>query len=1377
MRKNLTYLVVIAVAALLSLPVQAQNSFTKKAALGKGQPMRTGMYDKTAVRKAKAAKAMEAKTTSFAEVKGEDAIAIAKAAKEADTTVGKSFAKWNWAAHATPKFVSKSGMGNMSIKRLNKDKKTLIRDLQRSTLSALTIAGTPRMAAPRKAETVDANGIITEPDEGETKHYLRSGSAWIYNSDTGGYDEGVIDGTYMTIVETADGTVYLKDIITGIAAGNWVKGTKEGNTITVPTEQVIYYNSSYSLPYTLIWSVWSDDEGDFVVDDSKSEITFTVDGDAISLEGSDADHVIDGCYTYYGTTYCFGAGEYNVTYTIDADYAPLGTDLVELPEGATVEEWYAETSNYSNGNSSTTTGTAKVAFVDSEVYIAGIFTHTPDAWIKGTLDGTTVTFKSKQYLGTIAAYGDLPVWAIGCNGSSLVNTFKFTYDAEAQSLTLNEGSEVLSNGKEDAIYYAQWIEGLFLSAEAPAPTQIDVLPYSNNFDDADMQKHFSVIDANEDGTTWGINSGAFAINYADNNDDWVVSPAIKLAAGKKYHFAIDSWVRSTNYPETFEVKAATEATAEALAAGTEVLAEQSISNTASQTFETEEFTVAESGYYYIGIHNTSADQWTQYVDNFLIEAMPISAPYTGDFMVEGTMDDFSTLDANGDENTWKWSESYGAYYIYSSTNNADDYLILPIKLEAPKNYNITVTASAASASYPEKFEVKVGKEATVEGLNITAISETTVNTNVDTEYEGSFTTDEAGTYYVAIHATSAADMWRLNIKKVVIEAGADGTAPAAPENFTVTPVEDVLAANIALTAPTKTIEGADLATGDIAKIEVLRDGNVIKTFEAPNPGDELSFTDEAEDLTIGTHKYQAISYATDGIGGKTEEVEVFLTATLTVPYIADFTVEGTFDAFQVINNNGDGKTWAWNSSNFAYYGYDSTNDADDYLVTSPILLEAGKNYNVIVNARASGYNERFEVLVGKTADADGLNITAIGPTELTGSAYADYEGTFTVDEDGKYFVAIHAISDADMYNLCVSKLTIEKGAEPTAPAAVSDFSATAGEQGALEVNISYSAPVAAIDGSELTGNVDVSIYRDDAVINTTSVPVGSVQTYKDTDVEDGKTYTYYIVAANESGNGQKSEKVSVFVGHDELGPVENFEVASSTATTITFNWDEVVGLNGGYVDASGVEYSIYTLAIETDPNWGFQYLVADEKLGSVTGETEATVDFNVDEGEQQYKYFGISTKTATAEETDPAEVYTYLIVGAPEELPIEEGFTGSSLHYNWNSNAASLSVSEEATDGDGVALALLSDEEDQTIYFQLDKVNLNGAANPCIIFDVKSDAISSVRVYGSADGGEKTVLQTINVSGEYTTVKVPLTGINGERYSTVGFEADRKSVV
>ena len=415
--------------------------------------------------------------------------------------------------------------------------------------------------------------------------------------------------------------------------------------------------------------------------------------------------------------------------------------------------------------------------------------------------------------------------------------------------------------------------------------------------------------------------------------------------------------------------------------------------------------------------------------------------------------------------------------------------------------------------------------------------------------------------------------------------------------------------------------------------------------------------------------------------------------------------------------------------------------------------------------------------VGQEATAAGLNQTVIPETVVGTGNFDDYEGEFTVSANGIYYIAIHAISDADKLNLCVSKLSIEAGAEPTAPAAT-ELTATPGAEGALNVDLSFTAPANAVDGSALSGTEDVKIYRDDALVNTlTGVAPGSAQTWTDTNVEDGKTYVYYVVAANESGDGQKSNKVSVFVGQDTPAVVTGFEKTADTPTSLTFAWDEVTGANGGYVNPANAEYGIYKLAIESSI-FG-NYLVEDGILGTVTGETTGTFDYPVDEGEQDIQYFGASVKIGE-NETDPTYAYTYALVGAPYELPIEEGFTGSTLHYVWDSSDnARLGVTDDTSDGDDAALALQATGEAGEVTFFTGKVNLNPAANPTIIFDAKkgTSSVSALTIFVLSPDGTSTDVETVTLTDEYQSFKVsiPSSAKNG-RYNQVGFKANFPAV-
>ena len=108
----------------------------------------------------------------------------------------------------------------------------------------------PMKTPEATGEVVDEHGIITSPAAGVEKTYVRTGQCYISQSQTVKQMEQ--SGT-ITIVECSDGTVYIKDIIAYNPCGTWVKGTKEGNTITIPTMQPLIYIGSKGANASIKW--------------------------------------------------------------------------------------------------------------------------------------------------------------------------------------------------------------------------------------------------------------------------------------------------------------------------------------------------------------------------------------------------------------------------------------------------------------------------------------------------------------------------------------------------------------------------------------------------------------------------------------------------------------------------------------------------------------------------------------------------------------------------------------------------------------------------------------------------------------------------------------------------------------------------------------------------------------------------------------------------------------------------------------------------------------------------------------------------------------------------------------------------------------------
>ena len=892
------------------------------------------------------------------------------------------------------------------------------------------------------------------------------------------------------------------------------------------------------------------------------------------------------------------------------------------------------------------------------------------------------------------------------------------------------------------------IQWLTIKEDKPV---IDVLPYENALNTEALFGEFTVLDVNGDGKTWGFDAtNKFAAySYSSNNaaDDWFVSPAIKLEAGKAYHIALDA--ANYGYPERFEVKLGKELSADALT--TEVIPATDVTEKDFITYENEQVTVPETGYYYIGIHAISdPDEFKLFVKNFVVEAgLDPAAP--------AAVDNFNVAAADG---VLEATISFNAPTKTIGGQNLEDLDGIIVKRDGNviKEF-INAEGQIAWIASEQNYENEQSVESIDFGSGVTAALAAGGNSNAPKYYNSG----EA----LRMYANNTLTIKGNGIKKVTFTlTGNDKQKKLAADKG-----DYALEGNIGTWtgAADEIVFSVPDGSGNQARIQKV----VIEYASVVTPGASYEYVDNADDLTMGNHTYQVIAYNAAGSGAKSEEKTVFLSAVLSVPTTFDLTKKDVFEIFQVIDANDDEKTWKWSESYGTYYSYSSSLAADDYLVSAPVKFEAGKNYRVVVTANCADadYPEAFRVLVGKEATVAGLNTLIADTTWVATEEAESNEAEFTATEDGTYYVAIQAVSPANMWRLNISSLAIENGAEPTAPAAVTEFAAVAGEKGALEVNVSFNAPAKAVNGTDLTDNLTINVLRDGEVVKTFEAAApGSSLNWKDENVEQSKTYVYQVVASNASGAGLKSDKVSVYVGFDVPADLANL-TATDNATSIKFAWDKVgeVGATGGYVNPAAVDYEVWSLKI-VETMFG-QSLDYDQLLASETDKDNYVLAENTDEGEQNYKYWAVQPVNVAGVGT-PA--VASMLVGAPYTLPFFESFTGSAFHYIWDySSNAGIFVSEESSDDDAVALQLTALDEPGTVDIFTGKVSLKNAANPTLLFDVKSATVSKINVIGSVEGGKFTAIQAdAPVTSEYTTIKVPLNDLKDARFVQLGFSAD-----
>ena len=1002
---------------------------------------------------------------------------------------------------------------------------------------------------------------------------------------------------------------------------------------------------------------------------------------------------------------------------------------------------------------------------DGTIYVKNpISRYSTGAWVKGVKTGNTITIPTCQPLycysnGVTEETTSLRWGAIDENGQlssadEHADAFTFVINNDVISL---QGTSAWTNGNVAYYMAAIWDEDNLATGYGDAETtwtklnvvsQIDVLPYTPSFSDIEIQASYTIVDGNNDNMTWGFADGNAHYLYSATNaaDDWLITPAIKLQAGHLYRFSIDTWAASSTYHERVEVKMGTEKEISALTRNVIPSTDITWSSDDVRTLENGTITVETDGYYFFGVHVISdANKYELYVNNLIVEvAAGENAP--------SAVTEFEVVP---EEEKLEATISFKAPSKTVVGTELDDLTEIDILRDGKvikilRANNIEWTAS-------EQDYVNEQNITRIDfGGGVIATFDRGDNNNAPTYYD-------SGTS-IRMYANNTLTLHGSDIKKVIFTlTGSDNQKQLAVDK-----------GDYALSGNIGTWTGlADEIVFSVPSGQARIQKIVIETGEVLVPGARYSFVDNDPALTIGTHVYQVIPYNTSGTGVKSEEKPVFLSTVMDVPLLIDFSHVGTIEQFQVVDANGDDSTWEWNADYGAYYGYNQTNSADDYLVSLPIHLEAGVNYTVIVNANAANiiYSERFEVKLGKAPTADELNTTILEATEVTSMEEIDFENDFTVSESGNYYIAIHAISDANRMRLSINRLIIEKSAEPFAPGAITNFIAKAGAKGALEVNLSFVTPETYCNGTPAEGVMDVDIYRDMELKTTLkNVPYGCAQSWKDTDVEDGILYTYLVMPANASGPGLRTDHISVFVGHDTPAKVEGL-TAIDKVSLITLGWQKVgeEGANGGYVDPTKVDYQVWTLkSIETI--YG-RYLDFDEKLSILTDANSYDVAINTDEGDQRYKYWGVRPINERGN-GELAVIPT--LVGAAYELPIMESFEDKMFHYIWEySENGNVFVSTESSDEDGVAIGLAALNVPGSIKFHSGKINLKNISNPMILFDVKSATITNLNLIGSVNGAEFTnICSNIPVTPEYTTVKIPLDDIKEGRYSQVGISAD-----
>lgn len=299
-----------------------------------------------------------------------------------------------------------------------------------------------------------------------------------------------------------------------------------------------------------------------------------------------------------------------------------------VPESAEVQTWYFNAQIVWPAED-VINKEISVAIDGNDFYFKGIDSST-DAWVKGTLADGVYTFESWQDLGSLWGYA---ISFAGYDGSDATLATATMTD---NVMAFNTGIGILYTDYPDSAPAIWWEAGAKMSAEPqeyiePVITdQTADMPYKNNFDSENKRSQVAMFTKSGFGWDWGADwttNNWYAACHNDGSeqgDDYLIFPGLPLEAGKTYVLHFDAQSSSSSNWQNYEVLMGAEGKIS-------MLTEQVIPSSYCYSVEWEnvekEFSVAESGTYYIAIHNITSP-WNGYfsVDNFGIEEQDLEKP-------------------------------------------------------------------------------------------------------------------------------------------------------------------------------------------------------------------------------------------------------------------------------------------------------------------------------------------------------------------------------------------------------------------------------------------------------------------------------------------------------------------------------------------------------------------------------------------------------------------------------------------------------------------------------------------------------------------------------------------------------------------------------